>query len=221
MDRLYARLVRRGDLVFDIGAHVGDRVGSFRRLGARVVAVEPQPAMVKVLKLFYGRGAEVAIETQAVGRNVGTTSMMINVDNPTVSSASLDFIDAARGAPGWENQRWTKSVSVPLTTLDELIDKHGVPAFIKIDVEGFEAEVLAGLTHVVNALSFEFTTIQRDVALACVERCIAMGYTRFNAALGESQNFVNADWVGGEEIVRWLTGLPYAANSGDVYAALR
>ena len=221
MDRLYARFVRRGDLVFDIGAHLGDRVASFRRLGARVVAVEPQPAMVKVLKLFYGRGAEVAIETQAVGRNVGTTSMMINVDNPTVSSASLDFIDAARGAPGWENQRWTKSVSVPLTTLDELIDKHGVPAFIKIDVEGFEAEVLAGLTHVVNALSFEFTTIQRDVALACVERCIAMGYTRFNAALGESQNFVNADWVGGEEIARWLTGLPYAANSGDVYAALR
>ena len=221
MDRLYARFVRRGDLVFDIGAHLGNRVASFRRLGARVVAVEPQPAMVKVLKLFYGRGAEVAIETQAVGRNVGTTSMMINVDNPTVSSASLDFIDAARGAPGWENQRWTKSVSVPLTTLDELIDKHGVPAFIKIDVEGFEAEVLAGLTHVVNALSFEFTTIQRDVALACVERCIAMGYTRFNAALGESQNFVNADWVGGEEIARWLTGLPYAANSGDVYAALR
>jgi len=114
MDRLYARFVRRGDLVFDIGAHLGDRVASFRRLGARVVAVEPQPAMVKVLKLFYGRGAEVAIETQAVGRNVGTTSMMINVDNPTVSSASLDFIDAARGAPGWENQRWTKSVSVHL-----------------------------------------------------------------------------------------------------------
>lgn len=221
MDRLYARFVRRGDLVFDIGAHLGDRVASFRRLGARVVAVEPQPAMVKVLKLFYGRGAEVAIETEAVGRNVGTTSMMINVDNPTVSSASLDFIDAAREAPGWNKQRWTKSVSVPLTTLDELIDKHGVPAFIKIDVEGFEAEVLAGLTHVVNALSFEFTTIQRDVALACVERCIAMGYTRFNAALGESQNFVNADWVGGEEIARWLTGLPYAANSGDVYAALR
>ena len=54
MDRLYGRFVRRGDLVFDIGAHVGDRVASFRRLGARVVAVEPQPAMVKLLRLFYG-----------------------------------------------------------------------------------------------------------------------------------------------------------------------
>ena len=54
MDRLYGGFVRRGDLVFDIGAHVGDRIASFRRLGARVVAVEPQPAMVKVLKLLYG-----------------------------------------------------------------------------------------------------------------------------------------------------------------------
>src|SRR5437868_15176904 len=73
MDRLYTRFVQRGDLVFDIGAHVGDRVASFRRLGARVVAVEPQPAMVKVLKLFYGRSTDVAIEMQAVGRKAGTT----------------------------------------------------------------------------------------------------------------------------------------------------
>src|SRR6188768_2469374 len=72
MDRLYGSFVRPGDLVFDVGAHVGDRVASFRRLGARVVAVEPQPAMVKLLKLFYGRCADVAIEAVAVGRHVGT-----------------------------------------------------------------------------------------------------------------------------------------------------
>jgi hypothetical protein len=107
-----------------------------------------------------------------------------------------------------------------VTTLDALIGKYGAPAFIKIDVEGFEQEALQGLTHAVKALSFEFTTIQRDVALACIERCITLGYTRFNAALGESQAFVNADWVGGEEIARWLTVLPYEANSGDIYAAL-
>ena len=87
MDRLYGALVRRGDLVFDVGAHVGDRVASFRRLGARIVAVEPQRAMVKVLQLFYGRRADVAIEAVAVGRKVGTTGMMINADNPTVSDS--------------------------------------------------------------------------------------------------------------------------------------
>ena len=220
MDRLYGGFVRRGDRVFDVGAHVGDRVASFRRLGARIVAVEPQPAMVMVLKLFYGRSADVAIEAVAIGRGVGTTSMLINADNPTVSTASPEFVSAARDAPGWVTQRWTKAVPVPVTTLDALIGKYGAPVFIKIDVEGFEQEALRGLTHAVKALSFEFTTIQRDVARACIEHCITLGYTRFNAALGESQIFVNADWVGGEEITRWLTGLPYEANSGDIYAAL-
>jgi len=220
MDRLYGGFVRRGDLVFDIGAHVGDRVASFRRLGARVVAVEPQPALVKLLKLFYGRRADVAIEAVAVGRVAGTTGMMINLDNPTVSTASAGFVRAARDAPGWETQRWTRSVVVPVTTLDALIDKYSLPAFIKIDVEGFEQEALLGLTRAVKALSFEFTIIQRDVALACIERCIVLGFTRFNAALGESQTFVNAEWVGGEAVARWLTGLPPEANSGDIYAAL-
>jgi FkbM family methyltransferase len=220
MDRLYGGLIRRGDLVFDIGAHVGDRVASFRRLGARVVAVEPQPAIAKMLKLLHGRSAEVSIETKALGRSTGTISMMINIDNPTVSSASPAFVRAAHDAPGWEGQRWIKSVAVPVTTLDVLIDKYGVPAFIKIDVEGFEEEVLAGLTRAVKALSFEFTTMQRDVALACIERCIAIGYARFNAALGETQSFTNPDWVDGQEIRRWLTALPGTANSGDIYAAL-
>ncbi len=220
MDRLYARFVQRGDLVFDIGAHVGDRVASFRRLGCRVVAVEPQPALVKTLKLLYGRSADVAIEAAAVGRTAGTVELMINADNPTVSTASRQFVAAARDARGWQEQRWSGSISVPMTTLDALIARHGVPAFIKIDVEGFEAEALAGLTQPVKALSFEFTTIQRDVALACVERCVALGLTRFNAALGESQTLVHGGWIEGGEIVRWLTGLPHEANSGDVYAAI-
>jgi FkbM family methyltransferase len=220
MDRLYGGFVEPNSLVFDIGAHVGDRVASFRRLAARVVAVEPQPALAKLLKLIYGRGSSVVVEAAAVGRRAGTTELMLNIDNPTVSTLSPSFIEAARGAVGWETQRWTDSVSVPVTTLDELIARHGTPAFIKIDVEGFEAEALAGLSHPVKALSFEFTTIQRDVALACVERCVVLGYARFNAALGESQLLVHADWIDGAAISRWLAALPHAANSGDVYAAV-
>jgi len=69
MDALYAQFVHPGDLVFDVGAHVGDRIAAFRRLGCRVVACEPQPALVKTLRLIYGRDANVTIEPVAVGRN--------------------------------------------------------------------------------------------------------------------------------------------------------
>jgi len=218
MDRLYERFVKRGDLVFDIGAHVGDRIAAFRRLGARVVAVEPQPPLVRVLRLIYGRDGMVTVTHAAMGSSVGSTRLMINVANPTISTASQDFMQAAHGAKGWDNERWTRSIEVPLTTLDALIAEHGMPAFIKIDVEGFEAEVLAGLAQPVAALSFEFTTIQRDVALKCIGRCTELGFARFNAALGESQTMQHADWIGRDAIAHWLTGLPYAANSGDIYA---
>ena len=217
MDRLYRQFVRSGDLVFDVGAHVGDRVASFQRLGARVVAVEPQPAMVRALRLLYGRSKSVAIEAQAVGREPGKARMMINVDNPTVSTISAAFVEAADGAPGWETQCWSETAEIEVTTLDALIARHGIPAFIKLDVEGFEAEALSGLSQAACALSFEFTTIQRDVGLACIERCAALGYARFNAALGESQALIG-DWMSAQDVARWLTELPQAANSGDIYA---
>jgi FkbM family methyltransferase len=218
MDRLYRQFIQPGDLVFDIGAHVGDRIAAFRRLGARVVAVEPQPALVFTLNILYGRDRNIAIERKAVGRNTGTMRMMINVDNPTISTASDTFMQAARDAVGWEGQVWDKSIEVPATTLDALIVTHGIPSFIKIDVEGFEEEALAGLTQPVKTLSFEFTTIQRDAARACVQCCVSLGYLRFNAALGESQEL--GEWRSAEAMARWLDELPYSANSGDIYARL-
>jgi FkbM family methyltransferase len=218
MDRLYREFVHPGDLVFDIGAHVGDRVGAFRRLGARVIAVEPQPALAFTLNMLYGRRHDIVIERAAVGRAPGEVGLMVNVDNPTISTASADFIRAAYGAPGWEGQAWDKSIRVPMTTLDALIAQHGTPAFIKIDIEGFEEEALLGLTRPVRSLSFEFTTIQRDVAHACVARCVALGFLHFNAALGESQEL--GEWRPASALLPWLDALPHTANSGDIYARL-
>jgi FkbM family methyltransferase len=220
MLEFYGDFVRPGDLVFDIGAHVGDRVRAFRRLGARVVALEPQPALASTLRLLYGRDPMVSIEQAAVGRQSGTIELSINVDNPTVSSASVEFIAAAAGAPGWEGQHWGKRISARVITLNDIVAKYGMPAFIKIDVEGFEAEALAGLTHPPAALSFEFTLIQRALGHACIERCRTLGYTRFNAALGESQIFEHAGWIDADAIGHWLDTLPMEANSGDIYARL-
>ena len=220
LDRHYARYVARGDLVFDIGSHVGDRVAAFRRLGARVVAVEPQPVLARMLRLLYFRDTAVTVVESAVGRETGAVALKLNLDNPTVSTASEAFIAASRGAPGWAGQQWTRTVDVPVTTLDALIARHGAPRFIKIDVEGYEAKVLAGLAAPVPALSFEFTTIQRDIACDCVARCAAIGYRAFEASLGESLAFVHGRQLGAGEMIDWLMGLPASANSGDIYATL-
>ena len=218
MHQLYGQFVKPGDLVFDIGAHVGDRIAGFRRLGARVVAVEPQPALIKTLKLLYGRDCAVSLEALAVAREPGTLDFRLNVDNPTVATGSQAFVAASRGVPGWQGQSWSPPIRVPAVTLDALIEQHGKPSFIKVDVEGLEAEALAGLSHAVPALSFEFTTILPGVAADCIRRCEALGYARFNAILGERHALVHPRWLSAAEITAWLSSLPIEANSGDVYA---
>ncbi|MFB9239051.1 FkbM family methyltransferase [Plantactinospora siamensis] len=217
LDALYADFVRPGDLVFDLGAHVGDRTGSFRRLGARVVAVEPQPLCVRALRALYGPDDRVTVVEAACGARPGRTRLHVNSVNPTVSTASPHFVRAAHGADGWRHEVWDEELEVPLVTVDGLIDRFGVPAFVKIDVEGLEDQVLAGLTRPLAALSFEITTIQRELAVTCLSRLTGLGFARFNLALGDAMSLAPDDWRSAAELAACLRALPDEANSGDVY----
>ena len=218
LDRLHARFVAPEDVAFDIGSHVGDRIASLRRLGVRVVAVEPQPHLAATLRFLYGRDAEVAIIEAAAGSREGSVTLNLNPDNPTVATASGAFMAAASDAEGWREQRWEGQIQVPRITLDALIERFGLPRFVKIDVEGLEADVLQGLTQPVPTLSFEFTIIQRRVALQALDECERLGGYHYNAALGESGTLVHPRWLDADAIGAWIERLPDAANSGDVYA---
>ena len=218
MHRLNAAFVGPGATVFDIGAHIGDRTGSFLRLGARVVAVDPQPLPFRALRLLYGQCPRATLLDVAVGATEGQTDLLLNTSNPTVATLAEDFVAAAAGAPGWEGQTWDKRVQVPVTTLDALVDRYGEPAFVKIDVEGHEAAVLYGLSTALPCLSFEMTTIQRAAAIACIDRLSALAPYRFNLSIGEEHALRFPVWTDPETMRRQIKTMPHCWNSGDIYA---
>jgi FkbM family methyltransferase len=173
-----------------------------------------------VLERLFGDDPEVTLLRSAVAADEGTLTLYLNTDNPTVSTASEAFVRAAEGAGGWEGQVWDQRLEVPATTLDALIARYGRPAFAKIDVEGVEDVVLAGLSLPLPALSFEFTTIQREVALKCLDRLNQLGAYRYDVALGEGQRLTFGRFVPKEEMAAHILALAHEANSGDVYAVL-
>jgi FkbM family methyltransferase len=217
--RLYRPFVPAGGLVFDIGAHVGDRTRAFRALGARVIAVEPGAAAGRTLRLLHGRDPGVSLIAQAVGAEEGEAELRVNSRNPTVSTLSAGFIAETAIAPAWRGQRWDRVERVRVTTLDRLVGAHGLPDFLKIDVEGHEPAVLAGLSaaNAPPALSFEIVTAMRPTGIEALGRAEALGYRRFRLSLGESHRFAGG-WSDATAMRRTLEELPDAANSGDVYA---
>jgi len=217
---LYRPFVPRGGLVFDVGAHLGDRTRAFSALGARVVALEPQPHLLPWLHLLVGRRDGVEIRGEAVGDAPGTTLLKVSLGNPTVSSASPSWRREVAAQSGFRGVRWEEEIEVPVTTLDRLVAAYGLPDFCKIDVEGFEARVLAGLSQPVPALSLEFISAVPAGTLAALERIEALGRYRFNAVEGESRAFHFPEWHTADGIRAWLVEGADGMPSGDLYARL-
>jgi len=154
MRRLYAGFVGTGDLVFDIGAHAGNRVRGFAALGCRVVALEPQPDFARLLRALFGRSPRIEVIQAAAGGAQGRASLSVSERTPTVTTLVEAWRDARTRDPRFARVRWNRCIEVETTTLDALIARFGAPSFVKIDVEGGEPAVLTGLTHAVPALSF-------------------------------------------------------------------
>src|SRR2546423_7834048 len=214
MTRLYREFLGPGELGFDIGAHVGSRVRAWRRLGARVIAVEPQPDCLRVLRLFFGRDRGVTIVPLAAGARAGRARLAVSTATPTVSSMSADWIESVAADRSFARVRWDRSVEVAVTTLDELIVSHGEPAFCKIDVEGFEVDVLAGLTRPLRALSFEYLPPAHDAALAALDLVQRLGGYVYNYSPVETMRFASEHWLDAAGLVRLLERVRPLGRSG-------
>ena len=215
--RFYAQFLHSGDLCFDIGAHIGNHTRALRSLKAKVVAVEPQPPFTCLLKRWYGSDPGVILIDQALGATQGEASLFISHRTPTVSTLSSSWTELAYQVPSFAGVRWDTQIPVPVTTLDSLIADYGLPAFCKIDVEGYELEVLRGLTQPLPLLAFEYFPAAREIALACLDRLAELGNYEYNWSVGEKMK-LNPTWVSSTQAAIYLKTLPDSSREGNLYA---
>jgi FkbM family methyltransferase len=217
----YSQFVSKNDLVFDIGANVGDYTQLFVDLGARVVAVEPNAKLVELLKKVRPFDL-VAVEGVALGSKEGTADLYV-CDHDCLTTLSDEWIAVAGRSKRFSGIEWHRKIVVPVSTLDVLIKKFGAPQFIKIDVEGFEREVLKGLSTPPKFLSFEFNSEFMEAAAACLQLDCFPPDAGFNLVKDLSLNFMFEHWVSRDELLRLLEGPEFVKNKtyGDIFVRLR
>ncbi len=214
----YRGFVAPGDVAFDIGAHVGNRTLALASCGAKVIALEPQSMFHRFLERTLPE--QVTLLRMAAGARSGNARMVVSSLHPTVSSLKTGIEEQLATAPGFENVSWDGEEWVEVTTLDDLIRDHGRPSFIKIDVEGFEAEVLEGLSEAVPCIAFEYLNANLAATRACLARLDALGAYTYNLTRGEEDAFALSEWTSSDRLIAALESLSHREDWGDIYARL-
>lgn len=197
------REFRPGDLIFDVGANQGYKTDIFLRLGASVVAVEPDESNQEILRRLFQklrlRKKPVVVVGRALGEKNGVETMWIDQPGSAKNTLNRKWVETLRHDENRFGERlnFAEQKQVATTTLDDLIAAHGRPIFVKIDVEGAEINVLRGLRRPVPYLSFEVNLPEfKPEALECLEWLSRV-------SPGGNFNYA-ADCQGGFALKRWL-----------------
>lgn len=208
------QMIKPGSLVFDIGAHKGEQTAHYLQAGARVVAIEPQGGLANALRFRYPDNPLLVVVAKACGAQVGKIDLYSTAVSWLATCCPVKWRTGRFFGYFWNNKN-----SVEMTTLDALIDEFGMPDFIKIDVEGYEREVLSGLTQAVPELCYEFTIEFLEDAEKCAEMLLDLGEYEFAVAIGnhtEPGEYMHPEILFKELRARQTESLLW----GDIYARL-
>jgi FkbM family methyltransferase len=217
---LYSQFVGPDELVFDIGAHAGNRTRAFAALGCRVIAFEPQPDFARWLRWLFSGKPKVQVLQSGVSERDGRVALAVSDRFPTVTTLDDSWRDVRSREAGFAGVEWNRAIEIESATLDTLIGRFGEPAFVKMDVEGAELRILRGLSRPIRALSFEYLPTALPEARACLKRVQEIGPYRFNLSVGESYRLHWNDWVGADEVAAALETAYVQRRAGDIYARL-
>lgn len=206
---LYRDIVRPGDLVFDIGAHYGEHSRHFLALGARVLAVEPNPACLESLTSI--QNPLLSLVTCAVGETEGVADLCI----PEVPAHAT--LMPAHQEARFPNEDYSRRLPVSVVPLDQLINTWGLPDYIKIDTEGSELAILKNLVYWPRFISFEFSKENLDQAAQIVD---SLPNPLYNVSLNSENRLFFDHWVTAGRLMRFLIEYPDDFLHGDIFARL-
>lgn len=203
--RLYSNFVKPGGLAFDVGANIGTRSEVMLSLGAKVVSFEPQPDCATEIRA-RGDTRRLTVVEAALGKTEGAATFHL-CEVSAMSSLLPEWADKSIG-----------SITVPVTTLDVAIEKYGKPDFCKIDVEGFETDVIGGLSRPLKSLSLEYQTDDRGVQSlrVCITRLLDMANYEVNFTSHEDTSLVGR-WTPGKNFLRDFPSCVNPAAYGDIF----
>lgn len=217
MASLLCQFISDRDLIFDVGANIGEYTEVFAKVAGRVVAVEPNPKLIPTLRAIRPHN-RITVECTALGSKE-TTGELFLCQHESLATLSQEWMDIASKSERFSGVQWTEKISVGVSTLDSLIAKYGAPRYIKIDVEGFEREVLEGLSQAPEFVSVEFNSESPETAAACLKMPCFSSLSRFNIVLGLSTDFIFDEWVCREGALEFLRHPEFEGSKtwGDIF----
>ncbi len=207
--KFYSNLINKKDLCFDIGANKGFKSKLFLSLEANVIAFEPQTSCTKYLKRI--KDEKFKYLSLAVGSKDETKALNI-ANHIEVATFSIEFIDYFKN----DTLKWNKIEEVEVKKLDTLIKEYGIPDFCKIDVEGYEFEILSNLSYKIPIIEFEFTGgfISNTIEII---KLLNKSNTYFNYNLNEYPKFELKEWVNAKRMISIINELPINRLHGNIF----